>query len=362
AVLVRPQYYAHYQSVGTLAAAPMGSGATRELLENVFDADWSPDGSELAVIDRDHGKWRLQYPIGKVLLETENWISDLRVSPDGTQIALFRHPPQSIDDRGDVLLIDRSGNTRVLSAGWEALEGLAWSPSGKEVWFSGAESSDQYCIRAVSLPGKLRTIYCGTAASRIHDIAPSGRALLSAEEGRQGMGMVEHGASEERDITWLDDSDNPRISADGSKVLFTDYSEHAGKDYAAYIRNSDGSPAIRIGGGGSATDITPDGKWALVVMSGDPSARIQVVPVGAGQAHALHWDGVQPDMAHWFPDGQHILFIQSRQSGGAAGLYMTDTNGSTPKLVASGILSWLVGPSPDGQTFLIPQNGAWVIG
>jgi len=41
---------------------------------------------------------------------------------------------------------------------------------------------------------------------------------------------------------------------------------------------------------------------------------------------------------------------------------MTDTNGSTPKLVASGILSWLVGPSPDGQTFLIPQNGAWVIG
>lgn len=52
-----------------------------------------PDGNELAVIDRSNDKWRLQYPIGKVLLEGEGWMSDMRVSPDGKQVALFRHPP-----------------------------------------------------------------------------------------------------------------------------------------------------------------------------------------------------------------------------------------------------------------------------
>jgi hypothetical protein len=108
AVLVKPVYFAHTQWLGTLATSPLGGSAPRELLENVADADWSPDGNEMAVIDHDHNKWRVQYPIGKVLLEGDNWISDERVSPDGQQIALFRHPP-NVDDRGDVVLLDRSG-------------------------------------------------------------------------------------------------------------------------------------------------------------------------------------------------------------------------------------------------------------
>ena len=98
-------------------------------------------------------------------------MSDARVSPDEKLVAFFRHPP-NVDDRGDVMLVDRSGQARALSTGWESLEGLAWAPSGKEVWFSSAESGEQYCARAV-------TVYCGTASTRIHDIASSGRALLS---------------------------------------------------------------------------------------------------------------------------------------------------------------------------------------
>ncbi len=135
AVLMRPTYFAHYQWEGTLATTPLGGSAPREMLENVVDADWSPDGNELAVIDQDHDKWRVQYPIGKVLLAGENWLSEARVSPDGKEVAFFRHPP-NVDDRGDVMLVDRSGEARILSKGWESLEGLAWSPSGKEVWFS----------------------------------------------------------------------------------------------------------------------------------------------------------------------------------------------------------------------------------
>src|ERR1700690_844416 len=120
AVLVRPHYFAHRQWMGTLATSPMGGNAPREVLENAVAADWSPDGAEMAVIDFVKGKFRLQYPIGKVLLEGENWLSDLRVSPDGKQVALFRHPPSG-DDRGDVLLVDRSGHVSTISGGWESL-------------------------------------------------------------------------------------------------------------------------------------------------------------------------------------------------------------------------------------------------
>ncbi len=357
AVLMRPQYFAHYEWGGTLATSPLGGSAPRELLEHVVDADWGPDGNELAIIDRGNDKWRLQYPIGKVLLEGEGWMSDMRVSPDGKQVALFRHPP-NVDDRGDLVLVDRSGQLRTISSGWESLEGLAWAPSGKEIWFSAALSGEQWCIHAVSLSGKQRTVYCGTAPTRILDVAASGRALVSTEEERGTMAMVEHGSNQERDLSWLSYSWGPRLTRDGSEMLFTDLSEESGNDYSVYARKNDGSPAVRLGGGGYATDITPDGKWALVVLPDDPAARLQIVPVGPGQAHVLHWDGFQPRWAEWFPDGHRILLTAS-QSGQAQAVYLTDVNGSTPKQLSSGQVPW-GSVAPDGNSFLVFESGAWV--
>ncbi len=322
------------------------------------DADWSPDGNELAVIDRSNDKWRLQYPIGKVLLEGEGWMSDMRVSPDGKQVALFRHPPNP-DDRGDLVLVDRSGQLRTISTGWESLEGLAWAPSGKEIWFSAAESGEQWCIHAVSLSGKQRTVYCGTAPTRILDIASSGRALVSTEEARGTMALVEHGSNQERDLSWLSYSWGPRLSRDGSEVLFTDLSEQSGNDYSVYVRKSDGSPAIRLTGGGYATDITPDGKWALVVLPDDPAQRLQIVPVGPGQARVLHWDGMQPRWAQWFPDGHRILMI-ANQSGQGEAVYLTDVDGSTPKQLSPGDAPWGA-VAPDGQSVIIFRNEASVV-
>ena len=65
---------------GTLAQAPLVGGAPRELADDVQWADWAPDGSSLAVVLRDAGKTRLEYPIGNVLYETAGWISHPRVS------------------------------------------------------------------------------------------------------------------------------------------------------------------------------------------------------------------------------------------------------------------------------------------
>jgi Tol biopolymer transport system component len=357
AVLVRPTSYAHFQWTGTLATAPAGGGTPRELLENVYDADWSPDGNDLAVIDRDQNKWRLQYPVGKVLLEGENWLSDLRISPDGQQVALFRHPPNP-DDRGDVIVVDRSGKMSTLSTGWESEEGLAWAPSGKEVWFSAAESGEQYCVQAVNLSGRQRTVYCGTASTRIHDIAASGRVLLSTEDRRVEMALVEHGSTEERDLSWLDAPALPFLTPDGSEILFTDQSGQAGNGYAVYMRKRDGSPAVRIGAGGFGTALTADGKWAIILLPGDPKGRVQIVPLGPGQTKILHWDGFEPGWAGWFPDGQHILLYAVHS--GNAGLFITDVNGAAPKLVSPGNTPWAE-VAPDGHSCFGRLNGVWVV-
>jgi Tol biopolymer transport system component len=125
-----------------------------------------------------------------------------------------------------------------------------------------------------------------------------------------------------------------------------------------YVRKSDGSPAVRIGSGGFGTDISPDGKWALIVMPGDPAARVQIVPVGAGQPKVLHWDGFQPTWAHWFPDGQHII-MRASGSDQKSSTYITDANAAAPKYI--GPTGEFPGIAPDGHSYITVDNGKPVL-
>src|SRR5262249_11134562 len=47
-----------------LATVPFSGGAPRAILENVADADWSPDGKSLAVIRRSGSNSVVEYPAG----------------------------------------------------------------------------------------------------------------------------------------------------------------------------------------------------------------------------------------------------------------------------------------------------------
>jgi len=70
-----------FTHIGTLAQLSIGADAPRDLLENVEEADWAPDGNTLAVLHVVGGKRRIEYPIGKVLYETAGWVSHLNSAP-----------------------------------------------------------------------------------------------------------------------------------------------------------------------------------------------------------------------------------------------------------------------------------------
>ena len=108
AVSLNRRYTVGFQTLGTLARVPLGGGAPREILENVQDADWSPDGKELAVVHYVGNRCRLEYPIGKVLYEASAWLSLVRVSPDGRMVAFLDHQVLG-DNVGKVRVLDRDG-------------------------------------------------------------------------------------------------------------------------------------------------------------------------------------------------------------------------------------------------------------
>jgi serine/threonine protein kinase/Tol biopolymer transport system component len=361
AVLTGARHIAHCDFIGTLARLPLGAEAPREVLENVRAADWSPDGSALAIIHDVGGKDRLEYPIGKVLVESGGYLSDLRISPLGDRIAYFDHPFRW-DDRGSVKAADLAGHVTELSSGYAAVEGLAWSPDGTEIYFSGTDqsvgASFGATIFAVTLSGKRRVAQQSAGALRILDVSPRGRWLISRDDVRLGIMARPPGSTSERDLSWLDGSAFPALTADGRTMLFTEDGGERNVNYLVCLRKTDGSPVVRLGEG-STQQISSDGKWALAFI---PTRPMQMVlyPIGAGELVKLERSGIEAyeNGAAWFPDGRRIVLC-GIEPGRGWRVYVQGIPGGKPQpITPEG--THLGALSPDGKLVLARgSDGSW---
>ena len=351
----------HLETVGTLARSPFAGGSPREVLESVAWADWDANG-ELAVVHHAQGSDRIEFPIGHVLYQSKGgWISHLRFSPQGDRIAFMDHPALS-DDGGSVCLIDLAGHQTVLTPHWESADGLAWSPDGKEVWFTAVEKGLNRDLHAVNLSGRVRRILDLPEGMTLQDVAPDGRVLVSLDHERLAMAIAARDGKS-TDLSWHDLDIAKDISSDGQSVLFEDASEAAGSHYSVAIRNIDGSPPVQLSQG-SAGRLSPDGKWAISIFPGSPGnpGYVKLVPIGPGQPRTIAVPGldIQNGPAHFLADGKRIT-LNATESGHGVRTYLVDLDGGKPiPITPEGITGGLI--SPDGQFIFrkINDEGAGV--
>ncbi len=371
AVLLGSHPIGTWVSVGTLARAPLAGGAPREIVDQVQWADWGPDGNNVAIVRDVGGRNRLEYPAGKVLYETGGWIGHMRVSPKGDYVAFLDHPTQG-DDSGSVAVVDLAGKKTVLSTGWYSNQGLAWSPDGHEIWFTGNKSGIDRALYAVTLSGKERLVARMPGTLMLLDIWKDGRALLNRASWRRELTAVSNDGKE-RDLTWLDYSYPADISADGQTLLFDEeggggslaYGKSGGLSYAVYVRKTDGSPAVLLGEG-AAIALSPDQKWVMAQTQDSP-AQLVLLPTKAGDSKPLTHDSINHAWGHWFPDGKRVLFSGNEPDHGVR-LYVQDIEGGQPKAISpEGVHATAFFVSPDGQSvagigpdqlgYLYPVNG-----
>ena len=348
---------------GTLARMPLAGGAPREVLDDVFYADWSPDAKNLALVRTVDGRFRLEYPIGKVLYEAPGWITHPRVSPKGDRIAFLDHPALGEDD-GSVAVVDLSGRKTILSSGWKNLKGLAWSPGGDEVWFSADRMRRSQLVYAVTLSGKERLVLQAAGWMRLEEISRDGRVLLLQASPRSRIMCQPPGASTERDLSWFDWSTAADLSPDGKKVLFYEWGEGVAGNPTVYLRDTDGGNATRLGEG-RALALSPDGKFALALQTGPPP-RLVLLPTGPGEEKRLPpSDLTEYYSATWFPDGHRILFVGAG-SDAQPRSYIQDVDGGAARPIADeGMQALLVSPDekllagigPTGGYFLRSTDG-----
>src|SRR6267143_3888623 len=94
-----------------LARMPIGGGAPREILDNVWEADFHPDGRRLAVSREGGGMARIEFPAGTVLYQTAGSVASIRFSRDGSRIGFLDHPARG-SDSGYPAVVDMDRNVQ----------------------------------------------------------------------------------------------------------------------------------------------------------------------------------------------------------------------------------------------------------
>jgi len=358
AVLTRARFTAHHRLFsGTLARMPLEGAAPRELMDDVREADWSPDGEQLAIIHDVGGSDRLEYPPGTVLHESAGYVSDVRVSPRGDLIAFMEHPAR-FDDRGAVCVVDLSGKVREISSGYWGLEGMAWAPDGKALYYSGGRSGGLFSVYRATLDGDARLVSDNAGVMTIHDIAPDGTWAVTRDDSPTHLLFRAAGSNRDVDLSWLDGALGPVLSADGTTLFFTDQSRAAGPNYGVAMRPTAGGPIVRLGEG-FAEQVSSDEKFVLVTVPSTPP-RLMKYPVGTGQSVRLdHGEFQNLGGAAWLPDETRIL-VSGNIAGQPPRCFILDpAGGKLTPVGPEGILEGL--PAPDGKTFIARTKTGWSI-
>jgi len=346
AILLDPHVIQGFERVGTLARASLSGGVPRQILESVQDADWTPDGSDLAVVSVADGRYRIEYPVGKILYQCDGWIDSLRFSRDGKRLGFIEHPLRG-DSRGLVEVVDLQGKATKLTDDFSSAGGLAWSPTGTEIWFTAGKSGNVQAVYGIDLQGRQREIDGAPASMTLEDVGPSGRVLVVRSSARRGVIGLAPGEKAEKDLSWLDWTRPSVLSDDGRLMLFEEQGQGGGPNYSVYLRGTDGSPAVRLGDGYSVA-LSPDGKWAATIPL-DHVDRLVLLPRGPGEPRTLAMDGLAlAGSARWSPDGRRI-FIQASEGSHIKKLYAVDvaTGARTTLPLESPTFSFDLSPSGD---------------
>ena len=352
AILLNRRSLNEHMTVGTLARIPFSGGSPREVLEDVLDADWSPDGTSFAIVRRAGSRFRLEYPVGKVLYESAGYMDDVRISHGGDKIAFLDHPLYG-DDRGFVSVVDKSGKKTVLTEEWSSEQGVAWAPDDGEIWFSATDgrTGNRHILRAVTLSGKQRVLLRAPADVRLHDVASDGRVLIASDDGRYDVALGDVASGKETDLTWFDYSWSQAISNDAKWVSFSTQESGTDTNYSAYVRKTDDSPAIRLGDG-DALGFSPDARWLAVNLPATGN-QLMLLPMGAGEARVFKAEKIHflPErVSPWTPDGRNFLILGT-EAGHGLRTYLQSIDGGAPKPIApDDIIGDAI--SPDGTRLL----------
>jgi hypothetical protein len=341
AVLVAPPGERGVVWLGTLARVPLSGGPLRPVLDGVLDADWSPDGRELAAIRWSAGQFQLEYPLGHVLLRPCLG-TKLRVSPGGDRVALL--------EPDGLRVVDPSGGSRRLPLP-AAHQRLAWS-SDASLLVDASDSDLQRTLRQVSLDGTIREICALAGTLVVHDVARDGRVLIHHGFERWSVRARAPGEAEEHDASVDANSQVQGLSADGERILLWDGGE--GPPGSALLHPTRGGVPLRLGEG-RPMGLSADAAWVLLDRTGVSGRRVVLAPTGAGTPRPLPLGRLQLS-GPFHVAGEVVLFNAAEPGRPARAFRFVTASGQIRPLTPEGTIG-LTGLLPSGEFLARAADG-----
>ena len=342
---------------GTLARVPFSGGAPRAVVDDVWAADWSPDGQELAVIRLVDGVHQLEYPPGHLLRRPAEVIgagAAMRVSPRGDRVAFTT--------AGGVIVVDRAGRAATFKVDPWA-DGLAWDPSGDAFWVGiSPDGSQSTGLWRIDLDGRRREAARVPGPVMIHDLSRDGRFLVHLGFERLGVRARAPGESVERDLCPLSYCQPIVLSGDGRQLLVNDFSDRSpsrSPNGTLFLRPTVGGPTVRLGEGGLVA-FSADGRWTLVDRSEPGRPALDLVPVGSGASKRLNTEGLDSFGTGFFLDAGHAL-IPAAGSDRRWRSHLIDLAGAKPTAVTPAFVFAVPGSARGGSVIGAAAEGtlAW---
>jgi Tol biopolymer transport system component len=352
-----------FGSSGTLPRLAVGSlrGTTpRVVAPGLSSADWSHDGAVLAVARETLPGATLEQPPGTVLARSTTYISDVRISPTGGRIAFIEHDRDG-NSGGVVAVVDRAGRKTVLTPWYFDVNGLAWSPSGDEVWFTAAPRGTPKSLRAVTLSRREREIHRETGHLVLMDVASDGRALVAREDFRHRIFFRSREGGPDRELSLFDCSRLWDLTRDGRTLSFWEFGEGFGtRERRVFLRSTSGGPPVHLEGGrGLRPVFSPDGSSFVMGIPGSEAVEVAIYPMGEGQPRKVPVTGFTDAIAGLLPDGAGI-WLADMSPGRPQRVFVAGSEGTNPHPVTpEGVVGRAPWISWDGRAVVGLSGGVF---
>jgi sugar lactone lactonase YvrE len=350
-------YRASSQGPGVIDRVFPGAGGPRPVAEGATWASFAPDG-HLAILRVGARGATIEDPIGTPIAHpTGGYPKTMVMSRDGTRIATIVHRSPT-DADGRIAIFDHHGKEIVTSPEHEGINGYAWSPDDRELWFSTwTGEPSRNAIFALGADGKERLLFHTEVGVGLQDVSADGRLLVTRPQSRFRLYAQPHGGAPE-DRSWFDGTMIQGASKDGRTIAFVEAMGTGETDegQVLWVRQGD-APPVAIGRVHDAT-ITADG--TAVIAGTSETAPLVRIPVGPGAPAPLpRGDVSRLDLSDAFAtswDGRWLVF-RAAAATGAMRLWIQDLGGGAPRAIGPDAIETEAHPvSPDGALVAIGDD------